>query len=139
MTLENVQIPKADNYNLPAGDYAAILADLRKHTKQKGKKSQQWVRFLFEVAIPGLSKFRNMAGRSFVFDLNQGSDLRNFLTSLLGAEYFNEHSGQEVDLTTLIGSECIITLAHLKGPKFDKPFVLVENAELIPKAKGATV
>jgi hypothetical protein len=94
--------------------------------KQTAKGSQPWVRFVFEVDVPGMQHQCPCAGRNFVLDLNPGSDLRNFLESWLGRAYFVAHSGQDLDFDTLIGKDADLTLSHYEGENYAKPLVLIE-------------
>ena len=96
--------------------------------KQDESRPQDWLRILFEVQVPGLSeRKKTMAGRNFKLDLNPRSDLRNWLAGLLGQEFFREHSGQQVSLHSLIGTDCIVELVHFQGDGYEKPHVVVAS------------
>ncbi len=121
-----IQVPKESTFDLPEGCYKARLSDVRRFIKQTSKGAQDWVRFLFEAEIPGLSERLNtIAGRSFKLDVNPGSDLRNFLSGLLGHQFFADRSGQKVDLEALGGTDCEIQLEHCWGKDYEKPLVVV--------------
>ena len=121
-------IPPEKTFDLPEGTYSAGISSVRQFIKQAGSGPQDWVRFLFEVKAPGLSdRFNAMAGRSFKLDLNPGSELRNWLTGLLGRAFFKDRSGQEISLDSLVGVECQIELVHVHDPRYEKPLVVVAN------------
>ena len=95
--------------------------------KQTNRGAQEWIRFLFAVDIPSRSNHINMAGRSFKLDFNNGADLRNFLTGLLGHTYFRNMSGQQLDLGALIGTQCEIELTHFANGEYEHPMVVVNG------------
>ena len=125
------EIPREVTFDLPEGRYAATVSDVRQVLKQSGTKPQQNIRFLFDVTIPGLSEqMDTMAGRTFKLDLNPGSDLRNWLSGLLGSKFFKERAGQYINFDSLIGNDCEVKLEHLYGNGFDRPLVVV--AQIFP-------
>ncbi len=138
-------IPRDTNYDLPEGGYRARVSGLRPFIKQAGQGPQDWIRIFFEVHIPGLSeKLDARAARNFKLDLSPGSELRNWLTGLLGKEYFKERSGQEVSLDSLIGTECEVELEHYWGKDnwgkdYNKPHVNVARVHPLTSTKPATV
>ena len=70
-------IPPDVTFELPEGRYWARISNIKKFIKQAGSGAQDWIRFLFDVKVPGLSeRFDAMAGRSFKLNLNRGSELR---------------------------------------------------------------
>jgi hypothetical protein len=126
-------IPREVSFELPEGRYRASISNLKPFVKQVARGAQNWLRVLFEVNIPGLSERVNtMAGRSFKLDLNPGSELRNWLTGLLGKEYFTRRSGQQVNLDSLLETRCEVELEHFYGNGYEKPLVVV--AKLRPAA-----
>ncbi len=122
-----VEVPREMSFHLPEGRYAATLTQTRKIWKQTSRGSQDWIRFLFEVDIPGQTRFINMAGRSFALQLKPGSDLRNFLEPLVGLRFFLDRSGQTIDLQELEGTKCEVELVHICGKDYDQPLVLVQR------------
>ena len=57
-----------------------------------------------------------------------GSDLRNFLTPVLGLDFFKKHSAKSIDLEKiLVGLHGVVTLSHFTGQDYDKPMVVVEE------------
>ena len=130
-----VPIPQDVCFDLPEGVYRARVDTLKRFTKQTSRDSQQWIRILFEVQVPGISeRWIAKAGKNFKLDLNHGSELRNFLTGLLGKEYFKDHSGAQADLAQLEGVNCCIELRHVRGRNHDKPFVDVAGIRSISVA-----
>ena len=114
-----IEIPKETSFDLPEGCYKSQVSGVRPIIKQTSRGSQDWVRVLFDVQVPGLSeRLEAMAGRNFKLDVNPGSDLRNFLVGLLGQQFFADRSGQKVDLESLVGKECEIQLEHYWGKDF---------------------
>jgi len=125
------EIPREVSFDLPEGRYRARISNIKPKMKQAGSGPQEWIKFIFEVEVPGLSeKFNTMAVRAFRLDLNQGSELRNWLTGLLGRQFFKEHSGQPMSFDSLTGLECEIDLEHFQGNGYDQP--LVVPARLFP-------
>ena len=122
-----VDIPRDTTFELPEGNYAAIITAIRKFMKQTNRGAQEWMRFLFEVDIPSRSNLINMAGRSFKLEFNNGCDLRNFLTSLLGRQFFHSSSGRKVDLESLCGTKCELELVHFSNGKYEHPMVVVNG------------
>jgi len=120
------QIPKDDCYDLPEGRYRATLANVRVKPKPSPNRSdQQQIRLLFAVHIPSISNKNPMAGRTFNLDLKRGSDLRTFVESWLGADWFN--SNTTVDFEQLVGFSADITLNHLHHDGYQRPFVNIES------------
>jgi hypothetical protein len=119
-------IARDTSYDLPEGGYRARISGLRPFFKQAGQGPQDWIRIFFEVHIPGLSENLDArAARNFKLDLSPGSELRNWLTGLLGKEYFKEHSGQQMSLDSLLNTECEVDLEHFYGEGYQKPHVAV--------------
>ncbi|MEI6193654.1 MAG: hypothetical protein WCS42_04915 [Verrucomicrobiota bacterium] len=121
------KIPAVTTFDLPSGDYRCKLIRTKPIQRQTAKGNQEWIRLVFEVNVPSLRNQYPCAGRNFVLDLNPGSDLRNFLESWLGRDYFITRSGQDLDFETLIGVEGDISLSHYEGANYDKPLVIIEN------------
>src|SRR5665213_154121 len=112
-------IPKDTTFDLPEGTFEAQVTNLKPQIKQSASGTQDWIRFIFGVTVPGLSdKFITMAGRNFKLDLAQGSELRNWLTDLLGKEFFRNRSGQQVSFDSLVGMKCYVELEHFQGRGF---------------------
>ena len=123
-----IEIPKETTFDLPEGCFKAQVSGVRQFIKQTSRGAQEWVRFLFDVQVPGLSyRLNTVAGRSFKLDVNPGSDLRNFLVGLLGQQFFADRSGQKVDLEGLNQTDCEIQLDHYCGRDFEKPLVVVSR------------
>jgi hypothetical protein len=121
-------IPLEVTFELPEGRYQASISSLKPYTKPSGRGPQNWIRILFDVHIPGLSeRMETRAGRNFKLDLNPGSEFRNWLTGLLGKEYFKERSGQQISLDSLLNSECEVELKHFYGPGYEQPLVVVAS------------
>jgi len=120
-----VEIPKERMWDLPEGNYSATIDSLKVFPKQSSKGMEDWVRILFQVKVPGMEHWNTLAGRNFKLNFHPGSDLRNFLGSLLGGRFFLNGSGQKFDLETLIGMEGEVKLQHYQGRDFDSPMVVV--------------
>ena len=121
------KIPAMKTFDLPAGLYRATLIQYKPINKQTKKGLQEWVRLLYEVQIPGMTNQIPCAGRNFILDLNDGSDLRNFLEVWLGDDFFKAMSNQELDFDTLLGKQGDIALTHYLGDDNNKPFVNIDN------------
>jgi hypothetical protein len=119
-----IEVPKETTFNLPEGNFALKVDNVRVFQRQTGKGIEDWVRLSFQVKVPGMEHLNNLAGRNFKLNLNPGSDLRNFLGCLLGGRFFLNNSGQKFDLETLIGMEGEGKLEHYHGKDYDKPMVV---------------
>jgi len=120
-------IPRETTFELPEGNYAASISGLKKFTKQSNKGIQEHVRLSFDVNIPSRANFVNKAGRNFKKDFNNGSDLRNFLTGLLGRKYFHNLSGKQMNLESLVGMKCELELEHYSNGEYEHPMVMVNS------------
>ena len=125
--MAKIPIPKQVTFDLPEGNFSFTLVKYHQQLKQTAKGSQGFIRLLLNVKVPGMEDVIPYAGRNFEARLDNGSDLRNFLESWLGRDYFLKRSGKEIDLDELIGSEGETTLRHFQGPDFDKPLVVVDS------------
>lgn len=120
-----IEIPKEITFDLPEGNFAAKIDNVRVFPKQSAKGAEDWVRILFQVKVPGMEHLNTLAGRNFKLNLNHGSELRNFLGCLLGGRFFLNTSGQKFDLESIVGRECEIKLEHFCGKDYDRPLVVV--------------
>ena len=140
--MATIPVPKEATYDLPEGNFSITLARYNQQLKQTAKGSQSNIRLLFNVKVPGMDDVIPRAGRNFEAKLDSGSDLRNFLESWLGRDYFLKLSGKELNLDDLIGKS-----RHFQGPNFDRPLVIIERVvppgtlKLTdkPKEQGVTV
>ncbi len=132
----NILLDKETTFDLPIGEFKAKINKIRKYQKQTRKGTQDWVRLLFEVAVPGLERFDCRAGRNFQLSFKSGSDLRNFLTPILGEKFFRDHSAANIELENLLeGKEGQVMLNHYQGDGFNEPLVVVERFEPIAGGK----
>jgi hypothetical protein len=132
----DVILDKEITFDLPQGGYAAKLSGIKPFNKQSGRGKQDWIRLLFDVSVPGMEALNCRAGRNFMLSLKQGSDLRNFLTPLLGPDFFKKNSAKSIDLEkTAVGMDGVVTLSHFVGEGYDKPMVMVETFEPV-KVEG---
>lgn len=125
-------IPKDDTYDLPEGRYRAALSSARTLLKSTSRPVQQ-VRLLFTVNIPSLKHKNPMAGRTFNFDLSRRSELRCFVESWLGADFFSRNT--TVDFEQLIGRAADLTLIHRHNDGYDRPYVFIEAIHQAGKLK----
>jgi hypothetical protein len=133
--MRNIYIPPEVAFDLPEGKYKAVITTVRTFTKQSKRGAQEWVRILWEVEVPQLKHLDCRAGRNFQHSLKPGSDLRNFLTGLLGNQFFTAKSGTSFDLESLVETKCVIHLEHVYGNgDYDRPLVLVSQIE--PRTEG---
>jgi hypothetical protein len=117
-------VPKDDTYDLPEGRYRAVLSSVRPQWKPHANKPVQQVRLLFAVEIPSLKNKNPMAGRTFNFDLKRGSELRCFVESWLGADFFSHNT--TVDFEQLVGFNADLSLIHRHNDGYDRPYVFIE-------------
>lgn len=126
----NIQLDKEITFDLPIGAFRAKIIKVKKYPKQTRKGPQDWARINFEVQIPGMERFECRAGRNFPLSFKSGSDLRNFLTPILGADFFLKNSASTIDLEgVLLGKEGTVLLNHYQGDGYDDPAVVVESFE----------
>ena len=120
------QIPKEDTYDLPEGRYNAVLASVRiKPQPAANRSDQQQIRLLFCATVASLKHKNSMAGRTFNYDLKRGSELRCFMESWLGADFFNRNT--TVDFDQLVGHSAELHLIHLHNAGYNRPFVKIES------------
>jgi hypothetical protein len=131
-----VQLDKEVTFQLPEGDYAAQLTGIKPFNKQSGRGKQDWIRLLFEVTVPNMQNLDCRAGRNFMLSFKAGSDLRNFLTPILGQDFFKQNSAKSIDLEKLVvGLHGVVTLSHFTGQDYDKPLVVVDAFEPVREGK----
>lgn len=124
-----IMIPRERTYKICPGHYRAQVQNV---VFKKAKTSDaQNCCINFEVYVPGMERYECVARAVISLDLRPGSQLRIFLESLLGSQYFTEHAGLPIDLNQVLrGLDCEIDVVH--GPhdqeKYDWPMVLVVNA-----------
>jgi hypothetical protein len=129
-------IPREKNFKLNAGHFRAKIPNV---TLVKAKRSDDMNCCInFDVQVPGMERYECCARAVFPIDLSTGSALRTFLEGLLGCEFFSEHSGQSINLGTILrGLDCDIEIVH--GPhneeKYDWPMVLVKSAAPVKSTK----
>ena len=127
----NVTLDKEITFDLPQGCYVAELTNIKPFNKQTSRGRQDWIRLVFEVDVSGMRDLECRAGRNFMLTFKQGSDLRNFLTPVLGPSFFKENSAKSIDLEKLlVGLKGKVQLSHFCGADYDKPMVMVEGFEL---------
>lgn len=125
--MSKIAVPKQVTFDLPEGNFPITLARYHQQLKQTAKGSQGFIRLLFNVKVPGMEDVIPVAGRNFEARLDSGTDLRNFMESWLGRDYFIGLSGKELNLDDLVGKPGEATLRHFHGPDFDKPLVIVDG------------
>ena len=117
-------IPKDDTYDLPEGRYRAVLTSTRTLLKTTTNRPVQQIRLLFAVEVPSLKNKNPMAGRTFNFDLSRRSELRCFVESWLGADFFSRNT--TVDFEQLVGFNADLSLIHRHNDGYDRPYVFIE-------------
>jgi hypothetical protein len=125
--MATLPVPKQVTFDLPEGNFSITLARYHQQLKQTAKGSQGFIRLLFNVKVPGMEDVIPLAGRNFEARLDAGTDLRNFMESWLGRDYFLGLSGKELNLDDLIGKPGEATLRHFHSPDFIKPLVIVDG------------
>ena len=66
-----------------------------------------------------------MAGRTFNFELSRRSELRSFVESWLGADFFSRNT--TVDFEQLVGRSADLNLIHRHNDGYDRPYVFIEE------------
>ena len=125
-----ITIPKDVKFELPEGRYRASICGYRTQKNYTDNGLEEKAIILFDVQVPGLENFDCRARKLLDLDLSSGSDMRYFLSGLLGREFFSSRSNQSVDLEReLVGKPCEISLFHKRTPSTKKhkfPFVDVD-------------
>ena len=128
----NVEIPKERTFDLPEGRFSAEITSLKLTQKHTHKGRQDWIRVLFKVSVPGKDHLECSAGKNFLLSFDRGSELRSFVSGLLGPDFFTRNSSQKIDLeSVLLGMKGEITLSHFQGRGFETPLVNVDAFEPI--------
>lgn len=135
-----ITIPREKYYKLNEGRFRSLIQNVT-FNKAKGTNGTNCC-IHFEVQVPGMERYECCARAVFPLDLKPGSQLREFLEGLLGAQFFSDRSGQPVDLNAVLrNKDCEIDLVH--GPhdeeRFDWPMVLVTKARPITLAENKSV
>ena len=124
----NITLDKEITFQIPEGNYAAELTQIKPFDRQTARGRQDWIRLLFGVEVPGMRDLECRAGRNFMLSFKPGSELRNFLTPVLGPNFFKENSAKSIDLEKLlVGLKGKVQLSHFYGPDYDKPMVTVDE------------
>jgi hypothetical protein len=124
-----VIIPREKTYKLHEGRYRAKISGVVNKPAKSGDGVVCYIHF--EVQVRGMERWECCARAIFPLDLHPGSQLRCFLESLLGNQFFTDRSGQPIDLKEVLRDlDCEIDVVHGKHDesKFDWPMVLVQNA-----------
>ena len=127
-----VSVPKERNYHIDEGCYRARIQKFIRVTHQKSMSQGENLRIVFEVTVPGKDKCLNLAKAEFKLDLNQGSELRNVITRLIGKEAMSALSGSSFDFDQLKGMEVEVEIRHIitdKSENYDYPFVKVSDIQ----------
>jgi hypothetical protein len=144
--LQHCPSPKKTSFDLPEGDFGAVLCSLSEPSHSK-------IRFLFEIRSAQSSNFildpeiRYMAGRTFDYSLEDGGELLECLQSWLGRDLTAmEHIAGESFLHHFIGRQAVLSLTHIKTRGYAKPFVLIDRirspelmASIVPEAPDEAV
>lgn len=126
-SLTSAEIPRDATFDLPEGTFAAKIKTVKPQMKQSKDKPNREVKFILDVNVPSITSHECMAARAFALNYSRGSDLRNFLTPLLGEEFFIKHAGKKFDARSLEGMGCRVVLSHAHNPAYKNPLVVVEN------------
>jgi hypothetical protein len=130
-TMINVILDREVTFDLPEGAYAAQISGIKPFNKQSARARQDWIRINFDVTVPSLINLDCRAGRNFLLSFKPGSDLRNFLSPVLGADFFKKNSAKSIDLEKLlVGLKGVILLSHFLGDDYEKPLVVVDSFEV---------
>ena len=79
-----VQMPKEHNYRIEEGRYSSHVHKVVRTARQNCQGSDDILRIVFAINVPGKEKLLNLAKAEFTLNLEHGSDLRNVLVRLLG-------------------------------------------------------
>jgi len=125
-----VTIPKDSTFKLPQGRFKAVIPGVKTKPVDTVRGQQYNAAILFKVFVPGMENYECLARKVLPLDLKAGSELRRFLSGLLGTEYFRGKSNQAIDLNSeLANKPCEVVLIHAKfdEDRYDFPLVDVES------------
>jgi hypothetical protein len=108
-----VPVPKESTFKIREGKYSAKIKSVRKLDRQNARKSNPYVRILFNVKVPGLDRYECLAKADYPLNLENRTDLRNIINRLLGKDHLASLSGKEFDLESLVGLDCEIEVEHV--------------------------
>jgi hypothetical protein len=132
-----ITVGKDPTFKLPQGRYNAVITDYKTKPAKPGRSrngAQDNGTILFEVFVPGMENYECLARKVLPADLSFGSDLREFLSRLLGPEFFRCRSNQAIDLrTVLVGQLCEVILVHAKFDEDRYSFPLVDVESVHPR------
>jgi hypothetical protein len=88
------------------------------------------VRFIFAVQVAGAT-VDYLAKLELKLDLNEGSELWNVLSRLIGCKTLQECSGKQFDLDTVKGLRCDIEINHVSdnAAEYEFPLVVVTDIQ----------
>lgn len=126
-----VTVPRQSTYRIPAGCYHAVIVKTRPEQRQSRQGSVHLVRIYFAVTVPGMPHVDHLAKLEVKLSMNEGGDLSNLLSRLLGDRRWQELSGQPFSLQSIVGTECDVELGHVHDEhgEYDYPLVIVTDIQ----------
>jgi len=114
--------------DLPEGTYAAHIIGVRSLELPSGKKDKDWLCMGIKITAPSISDEDLRCYIKYHVSFYEGSNLREFLTKVLGPDFFNFITAKSFDLNEILpGIRGVIKLIHLKSEGRDKPMVIVKG------------
>jgi hypothetical protein len=120
-----IEIPSERIYQVPQGDYRAVLTAVQ-HLTSRGK-----VRFFFEIISKHPKRGRYAAGKNYDISLAKGSQLREDLARWRGHDLTEQElEAGSVDFERFVGREADIVIRHIPNGSHKDPFCHI--AEILP-------
>lgn len=120
-------VPKEQTFKLPEGRFPAVITGYKEKAVDTVRGQRIKATILFEVFVPGMENYECLARKVLPLELKAGSELRRFLSGLLGQDYWRSKSNQAIDLEhELVGRRGEVVLIHAKFDEDNYSFPLVD-------------
>lgn len=121
----------------PEGKYPGRLVSV-KDLEPTEAKPNPLVRLLFELEVPNSKGVKFMAARNFRPNFSTGSSLHWFIQAWAGEKVAKavEMAGS---LWGMINEQGLVTVKHVQGDGFSRPFVNIDKVEPLQPALTKTV
>lgn len=120
-----LQIPKDESFLAPEGSFHAVCTEVRPATKYIEGKSEQQVRILFDLEVPGSDESGVQYRAGITYSLDNPKELRAMLKNWFGKSV----RGKLLDLDTIRGKPATLQIVHLKKDQHEEAFRLVTKIE----------
>jgi hypothetical protein len=119
---------------IPEGTYRAKLVDMREYQKTDKGKRVEMIRMTFEI-MSDSGEYQYKAGKSYVADLNNGSELKSDLETW---EILSPNERCLFDPETLLGKEADICIQHYHNDAYAQPYCCIKGIYPAGRISGST-